>query len=112
MCPLGTSAITFEIYSPHTQWVCDGRIDSVPTMNSPCTHWVNDPLPPVLPPLSMLALAHHPPLPQNSINPSLSYPSVLSSQIVHGPLPRLHLEWTPKAQKMQTRCTAALAQAC
>ena len=47
MCPLGTSAITFKIYSLHTQWVCDGHIDSVPTMNSPCTHWVNDPSPPV-----------------------------------------------------------------
>src|ERR1700679_1829571 len=47
MCPLGTSAITFKIYSLHTQWVCDGHIDSVPTMNSPCTHWVNDPSSPV-----------------------------------------------------------------
>src|SRR6202789_439600 len=50
MCPLGTLAITFKIYSLHTQWVCDGHIDSVPTMNSPCTHQVNDPLPPVLVP--------------------------------------------------------------
>ena len=38
---------SFEKYSACTQWVLGGQIASEITMNSPCTHWVNAPLPPV-----------------------------------------------------------------
>ena len=39
---------TFQKYSACAQWVLGGQIASELTMNSPCTHWVNAPLPPVL----------------------------------------------------------------
>ena len=45
--PLGTVLSSFQKYSPCTQWILGGQIVSEPTMNPPCTHWVNDPLPPV-----------------------------------------------------------------
>ena len=38
---------TFQKYSACAQWVLGGQIASELTMNSPCTHWVNTPLPPV-----------------------------------------------------------------
>ena len=37
----------FEKYLACTQWVLGGQIASEITMNSPCTHWVNAPSPPV-----------------------------------------------------------------
>ena len=45
--PLGTLVGTFSKNSPHTRWITTGRIVSKLTMNSQCTHWVSDPLPPV-----------------------------------------------------------------
>ena len=45
--PLGTVLSSLQKYSPYTQWILGGQIVSEPTMNPPCTHWVNDPLPPV-----------------------------------------------------------------
>ena len=39
---------TFQKYSACAQWVLGGQIASELTMNSPCTHWVNAPSPPVL----------------------------------------------------------------
>ena len=38
---------TFQKYSACAQWVLGGQIASELTMNSPCTHWVNAPSPPV-----------------------------------------------------------------
>ena len=38
---------TFKKYPPWTRWVKWGWIVSEPTMNSQCTPWVSDPLPPV-----------------------------------------------------------------
>ena len=38
---------TFQKYSPHTQWVFGGQFVSELAIDSPCTHWVNAPLPPV-----------------------------------------------------------------
>ena len=39
---------TFKKYPPWTCWVKWGQIVSEPTMNSQCTPWVSDPLPPVM----------------------------------------------------------------
>ena len=38
---------SFKNYSLWACWVKWEQIDSKPTMYSACTHWVNDPLPPV-----------------------------------------------------------------
>ena len=45
--PVGTLVGTFWKNSPHTCWVTTGWIASKLTTNSQCTHWVNDPSPPV-----------------------------------------------------------------
>ena len=45
---VGTLVGTFEKYPPLTHWVKVGQIVSEPSMYSAWTHWVIDPLPPVM----------------------------------------------------------------